>query len=64
MVELTITVGFIVACMECHQQIGTPVDTHKAAVKMANIHLTGGGDKNHTRHTVVITPTEFVRLKP
>lgn len=63
MAEIKITDGFIVSCMECHQQIGTPVDTHKAAVKMAKSHLTGGGDKNHTRHTVAITPTEFVRLK-
>lgn len=51
------------------------VDDKAHAVRIAKDHwqvspeelriaLMAGGDKDHTGHTVAITPTEFVRLKP
>lgn len=60
MTEIKITPGFIVACMECHQQIGTAVDTHEEAERLARIHF-APGDKPHDGHTITITPTELVR---
>lgn len=55
--------GYIVACMTCHGQIGERVDTPKEADSLAESHLYGGGNKDHTGHVVSITPTRFVTAK-
>jgi hypothetical protein len=57
---MKITKGFIVACMNCHSQLGTAVDTHEEAESLARIHFSAG-DKPHDGHTITITPTELVR---
>jgi hypothetical protein len=62
MVELIITDGWVVACMTCHQQLGTEVDTYKQAEKMAKTHF-APGDKPHDGHTITFTPTKLVRKK-
>lgn len=54
------TKGFIVACMTCHGQIGERVYTLKGAKSLAEIHIFGGGNKDHTGHEVTITPTRIV----
>jgi hypothetical protein len=58
-----ITNGFIVSCMECHGQLGTAIATHDEALREAEIHLSVT-EKLHDKHTIAITPTEFVKLKP
>ena len=59
---MTITDGFIVACMECHQQIGMAVDTYEQALHEAEIHF-APCDKPHDGHTVTVTPTRLIRKK-
>jgi len=62
MAKLQVTKGFVVCCMQCHQQIGTTCRTHKAAIKEAKIHFSPS-DKPHGGHEVVITKCEIVTLE-
>jgi hypothetical protein len=62
MTEITITDGFIAACMECHNGKPMAVDTWEEAVKEAKSHLSVT-EKPHGDHTMTITPTKLVRLK-
>jgi hypothetical protein len=62
--ETVATQGFILACMNCHNGKGEAVDTMEEAQRRASIHLSiGGGHKDHSGHTVTITPTTIVRRK-
>ncbi len=59
---MTTTDGFIVACMECHQQLGMAVDTFEQALAEAKIHFSKG-NKPHDGHTVTVTATKLIRKK-
>jgi len=62
MAKLKVTKGFVVCCMQCHQQIGETRPTREAAMHSADIHFRSG-DKPHGGHEVVITKCEIVTLE-